>query len=55
MVAEDVLSLGGGHAGQYTDHVSWKYTLETYMMLLTNITPINLIKNKCLVHNHLDS
>ena len=44
MVIEDDLNLGGGHTMQYTDHVSEKYTLETYMILLTNVTPINLIK-----------
>ena len=31
---------------QYTDQVSQKCTLETYMILLTNVTPMNLIKNK---------
>ena len=28
---------------QYTDDLSQNYTLETYMFLLTNVTPINLI------------
>ena len=31
---------------QYIDHVSQKCTLETYMILLTNVTPTHLIKNK---------
>ena len=30
---------------QYTDDILWNHTLETYMILLTNVTPINLIKN----------
>ena len=41
---EDDLTLGGGHTMQYTDHVSQKSTLETYITLLANVTPINLIK-----------
>ena len=28
---------------QYTDDVLQNYMLETYVMLLTNVTPINLI------------
>ena len=44
MVMEDDLTLGGGHIVQYTDRVSQKYTLETSIILLTNATPINLIK-----------
>ena len=32
-----------GHTIQYTDHVSQKCPLETYMILWTNVTPINLI------------
>ena len=43
MVTEDDLTLGGGHTMQYTDHVSQNYTTETYIILLTNVTPINLI------------
>ena len=31
---------------QYADNVSWKCTLETYMILLTNVTPINFIRKK---------
>ena len=30
---------------QFTDHVSSTWTLEIYMTLLTNVTPIHLIKN----------
>ena len=31
---------------QYTDHVSQKWTLETCVTLLTNVTPIHLIQGK---------
>ena len=40
------LTLGGGHAMQYTDDVLWDYTPETYTILLTNLAPINSIKIK---------
>ena len=43
MVTEDDLTLESGHTMQYTDHVSQKCTLETYVILLINITPINVI------------
>ena len=43
MVMEDDLTLGGEHTVQYTDHVSQKCTLE---IILTNVTPINLINLK---------
>ena len=36
---KDDLTLGGGHTMQYTDHVSLKCILETYMILLTNYHP----------------
>ena len=38
------LTLGGGRAMQYTDHVSWECTLETCIILLPSVTPGNLIK-----------
>lgn len=40
MVTEDDLTSGGG---QYTDPVSQNYILKTYIVLLTNVTPINLL------------
>lgn len=43
MVTKEELTLGGGHTMQYTDHVSWTCTLETYVILFTNGTPIHLI------------
>ena len=46
MVTKDELSLGGGHTVRYTEHVTQKCTLETYIILLTNVTPINLIKSE---------
>lgn len=43
MVVGDGLALGDGHAVQCTDLVSQECALETSMVLLTNVTPINLI------------
>ena len=43
---DDNLTLGGGHTMQNTDQVSQKATLKTYIILVTNVTPITLIKNK---------
>ena len=45
MVTEEDLIWGCGHTVQYTDDTSQNRTLETHMILLTNVTPINLIKN----------
>ena len=39
-------SLGGGPTMQYTDGVLQNCPLETCIMLLTNVTQINLIENK---------
>ena len=44
MVREEDLILCGEHTIQYTDNVLQNYTLETYIILLTNVTPINSIK-----------
>ena len=44
MVTEDDLTLDGGHTIQYTDHTSQKCTLETYVILSTNVIPINFLK-----------
>ena len=43
VVLEHDLTVGGGQAMQHTDHVSQKCILEMYMILLTDVTPINLI------------
>ena len=45
-MTEDDLTLGGEHTVYYTAHVPWKCALETYMILLTNAAPIQLIKEK---------
>ena len=37
-------TLGGGRTIQYTDDVLRKCTLETYLILLTNVSPLNLAK-----------
>ena len=44
MVKEDDVHLSGGQTMQHTDHIS----LETYITVLTNVTPTNLIKTKVL-------
>ena len=46
MVIEIDLTLGGGHTTQFTDNVSQNCTLETYIILLANVTPINSILKK---------
>lgn len=43
MVTEGNLTLGGGYTMYYMDLASQKYTLETYIILVTTVTPINLI------------
>lgn len=43
---EDELTLDGGNTVQCIDHVSWKCIPETYIILLTNVSQINLIKKK---------
>ena len=41
---EEDLTWGSEHTIQYTDNVSQNYTLETYIISLSNVNPINLIK-----------
>ena len=41
MVMEGDLTWGGEHTIQYTDDVLYNCTPETYIILLTNVTPIN--------------
>ena len=43
-VMEGEQTLGNEHTMQYTDDVLENCTLETCIMLLTNVTPMNLIK-----------
>ena len=44
MLTERDLTSGGERAVQYTGDVSQNFTLETHIMLLTDLTLINLIK-----------
>ena len=46
MVMEGDLSWGGEHTVQCTNDVSYNCTPETYIILLTNVTPINSKKCK---------
>lgn len=41
MVMEEDQSLGGEHSMEYTDIVLQSCTPEIYIVLLTNVTPIN--------------
>ena len=41
---EGDLTWGGEHTIQYTDDVLQNCTPETYITLLTNVTPVNIIK-----------
>ena len=43
MVTEEDLILSGKHTIQYTGDILYNCTLETYIILLTNITTISLI------------
>ena len=49
---EGDLTWGGEHTTQCKDDVLWNFTLETYIILLTNVTPINVINflklNSCI-------
>lgn len=44
MVTNGNLTLGDKQKVQYTNDVLLNCTLETYIILLTDVTPINLIK-----------
>lgn len=44
MVTEKDQTLGGKHTVKYTDDALQYCTHETYIMLLSNVTPRNLIK-----------
>ena len=44
MVMEGDLTLSGEHTMQYTDDVLQNYTPEIYVILITNVIPINSIK-----------
>ena len=44
MVMEGDLTLGGEHTIQYADDVLYSCTPETFIILLTNVTPIKFNK-----------
>ena len=46
MVMEGDLTWGGEHTVQYTDDMVQNLTQETYLILLTDVTPVNSIKYK---------
>ena len=48
MAAEGRFDLGGGPPMQHTDDVPQNCTFETYVILLTNVTPIHLITTRIL-------
>lgn len=43
MVMVEDLTLGGEHTVHYADDVSQNCTLATVTVLLTNVTPMNLV------------
>ena len=43
MVMEGDLTWSGEHTVRYTDDILWNCIPETYVILLTKITPINSI------------
>lgn len=45
MVTEGDSTSGDKHTMQYTDDALQYSTLETYLILLTSVNPINLINN----------
>ena len=49
MVTEEDLTLGGKRTMQYTDDILQTCTFDIYVILLTNVTSINLIKKLCKV------
>ena len=46
METEGDLTSGGEHTVPYTDDMSQNCTLETYVILLINFTPINPVQIK---------
>ena len=46
MAMEGAWTWGGKHTKQHIDHVLQNCTLETCMILLTSVIPINVIKNR---------
>ena len=46
MVIEGELTLGSKHTMQHVDKILWSCTIKTNILLLANVSPINLTKNK---------
>lgn len=46
LLETEELTLGGEHTMQYVDDVLQNCTLDTYVILLANVSPINLTKTK---------
>lgn len=46
MVTEGDLMLGSEHAMQYSDSMLLNCILVTYIILLTSVTPVNLVNGK---------
>ena len=51
MEKEEDVTQHAGHRVPYTDDVSQSCALDTYMILLTNVSPIHLILKKKNVQN----
>lgn len=45
MVMAGDLTLGGEHTVRYTHDILFNYTFVTYIILLTSVTAVSLIKN----------
>ena len=52
MVMDGDLTWGGEHTMQYTGDVFQNHTPEMRVILLTNVTPINSIKNNKVLKKH---
>ena len=53
MVTGGELTWGGEHTLQYTDGISQNWTFATYLILLTNVTGINLMGKEDFSLSHL--
>lgn len=49
MVMKEELTLDVNTQMQYIDDILYKCTLQTYIVVLTNVFPINLIKKKIII------
>ena len=46
VVTDEKQTMGGEHTIQYIDDVLWKCTLQSYIMLLTDVILKNFVKTK---------